>query len=74
MSNSLDKNTPQQLEGVVEETLPSLNFKVKLNDGREILAYLGGKLRLYRIKILAGDKVIIELSPDGRRGRIIRRL
>lgn len=74
MSSSLDKKTPQQLEGIVEETLPSLNFKVRLNDGREILAYLGGKLRLYRIKILAGDKVIIELSPDGRRGRIIRRL
>jgi translation initiation factor IF-1 len=72
--SDLNKNTPQKVEGIIEETLPSLSFRVKLNDGKEILAYLGGKLRINRIKVLAGDKVLIELSPDGQRGRIIRRL
>jgi translation initiation factor IF-1 len=61
-------------EGIVLETLPSLKFKVKLNDDREILAHLAGKLRLYRIKILAGDKVTVEMSPyDDYKGRIVYR-
>lgn len=61
-------------EGIVLETLPSLKFKVKLNNDREILAHLAGKLRLYRIKILAGDKVTVEMSPyDDYKGRIVYR-
>ena len=61
-------------EGIVLETLPSLKFRVKLEDGKEILAYLAGRLRLYRIKILAGDRVTIEMSPyDNERGRIVYR-
>lgn len=61
-------------EGIVLETLPSLKFKVKLNDNREILAHLAGRLRLYRIKILAGDKVTVEMSPyDEHKGRIVYR-
>ena len=61
-------------EGIVLETLPSLMFKVKLNDGREILAHLAGRLRIYRIKVLAGDKVTVEMSPyDETRGRIVYR-
>lgn len=61
-------------EGIVLETLPSLNFKVKLEDGREILAHLAGRLRLYRIRILAGDKVTVEMSPyDEKRGIIVYR-
>ena len=62
-------------DGIVLETLPSLKFKVKLNeDGREILAHLAGRLRLYRIKILAGDKVTVEMSPyDETKGRIVYR-
>jgi translation initiation factor IF-1 len=62
-------------EGIVLETLPSLKFKVKMNeDGREILAHLAGRLRLYRIKILAGDKVTVEMSPyDETKGRIVYR-
>lgn len=69
-------NNPKTIrkEGIVLETLPSLNFKVKLEDGREILAHLAGRLRLYRIRILAGDKVTVEMSPyDQNRGRIIYR-
>lgn len=61
-------------EGVVVEALPNAFFKVKLDDNREVLAYLSGKMRINYIKILLGDKVWIELSPDGSRGRIVRRL
>lgn len=61
-------------KGVVVETLPDANFRVKLEDGREVLCHLAGKLRLYRIKILPGDKVSVEISPyDQNRGRIIYR-
>lgn len=61
-------------QGVVLETLPSLKFRVELDDGTEILAYLAGKLRLYRIKILAGDKVTVEMTPyDKTKGRIVYR-
>ncbi|MEK7071849.1 MAG: translation initiation factor IF-1 [Patescibacteria group bacterium] len=57
--------------GQVIEALPSANFKVKLDDGNEILCHLAGKLRIYKIKILTGDKVTVELSPyDEKRGRI----
>lgn len=68
-----DKNKIRR-EGIVLETLPDLQFKVKLDDGREVLAHLAGRLRLYRIKILAGDKVTVETTPyDERRGRIVYR-
>ncbi len=61
-------------QGIVLETLPSLLFRVKLDDGKEILAHLAGRLRIYRIKILAGDKVTVEMTPyDETRGRIVYR-
>jgi len=61
--------------GQVIETLPSTTFKVRLDDGREVLAHLSGKLRLNFIRIVLGDRVVVELSPyDERRGRIVRRL
>ncbi len=60
--------------GIVIEALPSTNFRVKLDDGQEILCYLAGKLRRYRIKVLPGDKVAVETSPyDEKRGRIVYR-
>jgi len=60
--------------GVVIEALPSTNFRVKLDDGQEILCHLAGKLRMYRIKILPGDRVAVETSPyDEKRGRIVYR-
>lgn len=63
-----------QVEGVVRETLPNAMFKVKIEGGTEILAHVSGKMRMNYIRILPGDKVIIELSPyDLTRGRIIRR-
>jgi translation initiation factor IF-1 len=60
--------------GIIIESLPNANFKVKLEDGKEILCHVGGKLRLYKIKILPGDKVTVEISPyDEKRGRIVYR-
>jgi len=61
-------------KGKVIEALPDTLFRVLLDDGNEILAHLAGKLRLFRIKILPGDKVTVEMSPyDPKRGRIIYR-
>ena len=66
--NNLRKN------GVVLEALPSTHFKVRLDEGAEILAHLAGKLRLFHIKVLPGDRVTVEMSPyDAKRGRIIFR-
>jgi translation initiation factor IF-1 len=63
----------QYFDGVVEEALPSTTFKVRLDDGREVLAHLAGKLRLNFIRVMPGDRVSLELSPDERRGRIVFR-
>lgn len=61
--------------GVIAETLPAANFRVKLDDGSEILGHLSGKLRLHHIKILPGDRVSVEMSPyDKTKGRIVFRL
>ena len=60
-----------EVEGVVSEALPNTLFKVKLENGHEILAHISGKLRMNYIKILPGDKVKVELSPyDLTKGRI----
>ena len=61
--------------GVVVESLPNIMFHVKL-DGveEEILSYLSGKMRLHRIRVLVGDKVLLELEPYGGKARIIKRL
>ena len=67
----------QQLEvqGVVEEALPNTLFRVVLNDnGETVLAYLAGKMRLHRIKVLVGDKVLLKIDPYGGKARITRRL
>lgn len=61
--------------GRVEEALPATNFRVRLDSGEEMLAHLSGKMRLHYIRILPGDRVIVEMSPyDRKRGRIVRRL
>ena len=60
-----------EVEGIVIDTLPNTNFKVKLENGHEVLAHISGKLRMNYIKILPGDKVKLELSPyDLTKGRI----
>jgi translation initiation factor IF-1 len=61
-------------EGSVVEALPSTQFKVRLDNGHEVLAYLSGKMRKYYIRILLGDRVRVEMSPyDLARGRIVYR-
>ncbi len=63
-----------QMRGRVIEALPSTNFRVELDGGRNVLCHLSGKIRLNRIKVLPGDWVTVELSPyDENRGRIIYR-
>ena len=67
----MSKEDVIEVEGTVVQTLPNTNFKVKLENGHEILAHISGKLRMNYIKILPGDKVKVELSPyDLNRGRI----
>ena len=69
-------------KGVVTEALPSILFRVKIedkivgneNDEEVILAYLSGKMRMHRIKVLIGDTVEIVLDPYGGKGRIVKRL
>ncbi len=62
------------VEGTVIEALPGTQFKVRLENGHDVLAYLSGKMRKYYIRILLGDKVRVEMSPyDLTRGRIVYR-
>ncbi len=62
-------------EGKVFEALPGLMFRVKLDGSDEmLLAHLAGKMKIHNIRVLPGDRVLVELSPDGTRGRIVRRL
>lgn len=67
------KDTNEVL-GVITESLPNALFRVQLDGGDEILAYLAGKMRLYRIRVLVGDKVSLVLDPYGGKARIVRRL
>jgi translation initiation factor IF-1 len=68
------KQETLEFEGVVSDVLPSAMFRVGLDNGHELLATVAGKMRKYRIRILAGDKVTVEVSPyDLNRGRIIFR-
>ncbi|HIP93226.1 MAG TPA: translation initiation factor IF-1 [Desulfurobacteriaceae bacterium] len=63
-----------QVEGEVVEALPNAMFRVKLENGHEVLAHVSGKMRVHYIRILPGDKVVVELSPyDLTRGRIVYR-
>jgi translation initiation factor IF-1 len=62
------------VEGVVIEALPGTQFRVRLENDHEVLAYLSGKMRKYYIRILLGDRVRVEMSPyDLARGRIVYR-
>ncbi|MEI6152599.1 MAG: translation initiation factor IF-1 [Deltaproteobacteria bacterium] len=64
-----------EIEGTVVEPLPNAMFRVELPNGHKVLAHVSGKMRMHYIKILRGDKVVVELSPyDLSRGRIIYRI
>lgn len=68
------KEEPIVVEGTVVEPLPNAMFRVKLENNHEVLAHISGKMRMFYIKILPGDKVTVELSPyDLTRGRITYR-
>ncbi len=69
-----DTKSLERVEGIVEEALPALTFKVRLQGGEKVLGHLAGKLRINHIRVLPGDRVLLELSSDGGRGRIVRRL
>ncbi|WP_290775988.1 translation initiation factor IF-1 [Anaerofustis sp.] len=70
----MSKSDYVEAEGIVLEAMPNTTFKVQLDNGHEITAHISGKLRMNYIKILPGDKVILEISPyDLTRGRIIWR-
>ena len=62
------------VEGVVDEGLPNTLFRVQVARGGIVLAYLAGKMRLHRIKVLVGDRVLVQLDPYGGRARITRRV
>jgi translation initiation factor IF-1 len=60
-----------EMEGTVQEVLPNTQFRVRLTNGHDVLAYAGGKIRQRRIRVIAGDRVRLEMSPyDTTRGRI----
>lgn len=63
-----------EVTGVVEELLPAASFKVKLDNGHEILAHLSGKMRMFKIRLLPGDRVKVEMTPyDLTKGRVVYR-
>ncbi len=74
-SKTIDSKDFIEMKGEVLELLPATAFRVLTESGNEILAHLSGKMRMYRIKILPGDKVKIEISPyDLTKGRITYRM
>ncbi|MBL7045551.1 MAG: translation initiation factor IF-1 [Parcubacteria group bacterium] len=74
MEDKQEKEKDEAVPATVEEALPNTLFKVTLESGEELLTYLAGKMRMHRIKVLVGDKVLVELEPYGGKGRIVRRL
>ena len=72
--DTMAKEKPIKINGVVKEALPNTMFKVELENGHEIFAHISGKMRQRYIKILPGDQVIVEMSPyDFDKGRIVWR-
>jgi translation initiation factor IF-1 len=69
-----EKETKKGVDGTVVEALPNTMFKVLLADGTEQLAFLAGKMRMHRIRVMVGDKVSMELDEYGGKARIFKRL
>lgn len=64
-----------KLEGTIVETLPSTTFRVRLDNGHEVLAHISGRMRVNYIRLLPGDRVLLEMSPyDLTKGRVIQRM
>lgn len=68
------EKTEELLQGEVLEALPSTMFRVEFPDGKVLISYLAGKMRLNRIKVLVGDKVFVKIDPYGGKGRIVKRI
>lgn len=68
------KEEPLEFEGVVTDVLPDARFRVKLENGHEIIAYTAGRMKKHRIRTLAGDRVTVEMTPyDLDKGRVVYR-
>ncbi len=75
MDSEGKKEQTIELEGKVLENLPNAVFRVELENGQVVLGHLAGKMRIHKIRVLPGDKVLIQLTPyDLNKGRITRRL
>jgi translation initiation factor IF-1 len=71
---SVPKKDAIEIEGTVIEPLPNAMFRVELDNGHKVLAHISGKMRMHYIRILPGDRVLVELSPyDLTRGRVVYR-
>lgn len=70
----MSKDNIETQVGVVTEALPNTMFRVQLEGGDEIIAYLSGKMRRYRIRVLVGDSVRLEMDPYGGKARVVTRL
>ena len=70
----MEEKASDAVTGTVEEVLPNSLFRVRMPSGELLLAYLAGKMRLHRIRVLVGDSVELVLDPYGGRARIVRRL
>jgi translation initiation factor IF-1 len=70
----MDESDIETIEGRVIEALPSTLFRVETTDGKVLISYLGGRMRVHKIKVLVGDKVTVQVDPYGGKGRIIKRM
>ena len=74
VNRSVPKKDAIEVEGTVVEPLPNAMFRVELENGHKVLAHISGKMRMHYIRILPGDRVLVELSPyDLTRGRVVYR-
>jgi translation initiation factor IF-1 len=72
--NSVVKEEKKGVQAVVIEALPNTMFKVLLEDKTEKLAFIGGRMKMHRIRVLVGDKVLMEIDPYGGKARIFKRV
>jgi translation initiation factor IF-1 len=70
----MDESDIETIEGRVIEALPSTLFRVETTNGKVLISYLGGRMRVHKIKVLVGDKVTVQVDPYGGKGRIIKRM
>ena len=70
----MPQDKQSEVKGLVTEVMPNTLFRVELENGNKIIAHLAGKLRIHHIRVIAGDTVLLVLSPDGQKGRITYRL